>query len=151
MTRLYYLTIGFFLLCCGLALPLLLPATHGSTPVAPLATDTKAFLAYVLALEPEDFATYTHPVQGFSFLYPTAYVVSTDVTDEGETVRAVSPRFQAGIEVTSGGPVDSIVWEEGTRPLVVVRPHPSLGSVADAWCMDGGDLYQVWVWAPHAD
>jgi hypothetical protein len=128
-----------------------LPNTQGSTPAAPVTPDAKAFLAYILYLEPDDFTTYTHPVQGFSFLYPKDYVLSTSSGDEGETVRAVSPRFVAGIEVISSGPVASVVWEEGTRPLVVVRPHPSLGHVADAWFLDGTDLYHVRAYAPHAE
>jgi hypothetical protein len=49
------------------------------------------------------------------------------------------------------GPVASVVWEDGTRPQVVLRPHPSLGHVADAWFMDGTDLYHVRAFAPHAE
>lgn len=94
-------------LVVGLALGL--PKTHGSIPAATAPPAAEAFPDHVLYLEPDDFATYTHPVHGFSFLYPQDYVLLTVVTGEGETVRAVRPLFVAGIEVTSVGAGDSIV------------------------------------------
>ena len=60
----------------------------------------------------------------------------------------VQPRFVTGLEITFSGPITSVVWEEGTRPLVVVRPHPSLGHIADAWLVDGTDLYHVYRRSP---
>jgi hypothetical protein len=90
-----------------------------STPASPVPPDTKGFLAYVLSLEPDDFTTDTHPVHEFSFPYSQEYVIATEATDDGETVRAVSPRFIAGIEVTYLGPVVATKADEDTFPLII--------------------------------
>jgi hypothetical protein len=49
------------------------------------------------------------------------------------------------------GPVASVVWAEGTCPLVVVRSHLSLGYVKDAWLVDGIDFYHVRAYVPHSE
>jgi hypothetical protein len=126
-----------------------LPKTYGS-PVGDIrSADEDAFRTHHLALRADDYTTYTHPVHGVSFSYPTEYVLSSVVTDEGETVRAVSPRFVAGIEVTSLGVVAATNADEDTLPLIIRRVHPTLGQVADAWLTDGQEAYHVRVYAPR--
>ena len=125
-----------------------LPKTHGSAPAPSPAPDAQDFLAYILYLEPADVTTYTNPVYGFSFPYPQEYVLTTAVTDEGETVRAVSPRFPAGLEVEYLGPVVATNADEETFPLIIQRVHPILGPVADAWLSDGQDAYHVRMYGP---
>jgi hypothetical protein len=44
--------------------------------------------------------------------------------------------------------VQSIVWEEETRPLVVTCTYSFLGNVANAWLLDGIDPEHVRVYAP---
>ena len=146
--RRYILLVGTLALALVASLLFALPKTHGSAPAPSPAPAAKAFLDDILYLEPDDVTIYTHPVYGFSFPYPKDYVLSTVVTDEGETVRAVSPRFLAGLEVEYLGPVVATNADEETLPLIIQRVHPVLGQVADAWLSDGQDAYHVRMYAP---
>jgi hypothetical protein len=146
--RRYILLVVVIALALVAGLALGLPKTDSSALATPAAPDVKAFLDDVLSLEPDDFTTYTHPVYGFSFRYPKAYALSTVVTDEGETVRAVSPRFPAGLAVEYLGPVVATNADDETLPLIIQRVHPVLGQVADAWLTDGRDAYHVRMYTP---
>jgi hypothetical protein len=128
-----------------------LPNTHGSPTGDSRSSAPDAFLQYDLSLHAPDIAIYTHPVYGFSFPYPKGYVLSIVARDDGETIRAVSPRFVADIEVTHLGPVVASNADEETLPLIIRRAHPTLGHVSDAWFTDGEDAYHVRLYAPHEE
>jgi hypothetical protein len=65
----------------------------------PAHEEAEDWRAYMLGLSADDYATFTHPVYGFSFDYPKAFALLTDHWGDEEVIELYHPRYALGIRV----------------------------------------------------
>lgn len=124
---------------------------------------------YMLDLGADDYATYTHPVYGFSFRYPKEFALLTDTWGDEDVVDLYHPTLPLGIRV-SARPLDmqgELVGElkalpesytqeapEGADSTAVGwidQDVPSAGDyTAEYWFAKDGRLYELQLRAPDA-
>jgi hypothetical protein len=66
----------------------------------PAHEETEDWHAYMLGLRAEDYATYTHAVQGFSFDYPKAFALLPATWEDEEVIDLYHPTLPLGIRVS---------------------------------------------------
>jgi hypothetical protein len=74
-------------------------AAHHAPQTTPT-PDASDGQADMLSLQPEDFATYTHPRYGFSFRYPKDFIVSNALSSEEDVIDLYHPTLPLGIRVS---------------------------------------------------
>jgi hypothetical protein len=79
----------------------------GPAPVGPMVNPVGSVLHpdpavdYLLHLNAEDFATYTHPVYGFSFAYPKDFELLPATWEDEEVIDLYHPTLPLGIRVST--------------------------------------------------
>jgi hypothetical protein len=162
----------------GNAPPNSLPAALAAAPKTALIhtlihRDPASARAYYLAQTPEDLATYTHPVYGFSFLYFTDFTVQEIQDEHGELVLVENPAVGMGFQIfitpdaETGSlsaarirhdlpdlPMDEVVeftLPDDTAAVRFVSHDSVLGDVAETWFGRNGHIFQLSVSAPDRE
>jgi hypothetical protein len=152
-----------------------LPAALAAAPKIELrrilqAHDPAAAVAYYLSKHPEDLATYTHPVLGFSFPYITDFTVDDLQEDRGELVLVQNPAVGMGFQIfitpddetvpltaarirhdlpdLSMDEVVEFSLPDDTASVRFVSHDPLLGDVGETWFRRDGHLFQLSAVAP---
>ena len=134
---------------------------------------TTSARAYYIAQRPEDLATYTHPVYGFSFSYPRDFTVHELEAGEGELVLVENPAMGMGFQLfivpddetdpltaarirrdLPAMPMEEVVeftLPDETAAVRFVSHDPALGDVGETWFRRDGYLFQLSVSAPDRE
>jgi hypothetical protein len=156
-------------------------SVHTALAAAPMAKlqhtlthrDPATARSYYLSKQPQDLATYTHPVYGFSFPYFKDFTVQEIQEARGELVLVQNPAVGMGFQIfiapdDEPGPLtaaritdslpdmvmDEVVEFEladGTPAVRFVSHDPQLGDVGETWFRRDGHVFQLSVSAPDRD
>jgi hypothetical protein len=135
--------------------------------------DSAVERAYYLAHRPEELATYTHPVYGFSFLYHKDFTVEEFWHEPGDFVLVENPVVGMGFQIfimpdDEPGPltaerirhdlpampmdeVTEFILQDDTPAVRFVSRDLELGDVGETWFRRDGHIYQLSVTAPDRE